>query len=107
MSFVIRLCAKGFVFYAQDQIIGDRYFLYFLFVSLSIWSVVNFNLRYNFWTLGDFIFGLHIPLRLYLQIKLDNAKRGIPSQGGKVDLDLWTHDHKSIGILPSSSTTYM
>ena len=24
MPFVIRLCAKGFVFYAQDQIIGDR-----------------------------------------------------------------------------------
>ena len=23
-SFVIRLCAKGFIFYAQDQIIGDR-----------------------------------------------------------------------------------
>ena len=69
MPFVIRLCAKVFLFYAQDQIIGDRYFWSFLFVSLSIWSVVNFNLRYNFWTLGDFIFGLHTPLRLYLQIK--------------------------------------
>ena len=42
---------------------------FFVRVSLSIWSVVNFNLRYNFWTLGDFIFGLHIPLRLYLQIQ--------------------------------------
>ena len=41
------------------------------------------------------------------QKKLDNAKRGIPSQGGKIDLDLWPHDPKSIGILPSSSIYYM
>ena len=40
-------------------------------------------------------------------IKLDNAKRGIPSQGGKIDLDLWHSDPKSIGFLPSSLTTYM
>ena len=39
---------------------------------------------------------------LQLQHKLDNAKRGIPSQGGKIDLD-----PKSIGFLPSSYTTYM
>ena len=86
MSFVIRLCAKGFVFYAQDQIIEDIYFLSLLFVFMpriklsgtytfclfclsACRSDVNFNLRYNFWTLGDFIFGLHTPLRFYLQIK--------------------------------------
>ena len=34
--------------------------------------------------------------------QLDNAKRGIPSQGGKVDLDLWPRDPKSIGFLLSS-----
>ena len=33
------------------------------------------------------------------KVKLDNAKRGIPSQGGKVDLDLWSRDPKSKGIL--------
>ena len=29
------------------------------------------------------------------------------TQSTKVDLDLWTHDQKSIGFLLSSSTTYM
>ena len=29
-------------------------------------------------------------------IYLDNAKRGIPSQGGKIDLELWPCDPKSI-----------
>ena len=40
---------------------------------------------------------------------LDNAKRGILSQGegSKVDVDLWPSDPKSIEFLPSSSTTYM
>ena len=36
-----------------------------LFVCLSVClSVVNFNLRYNFWTVRDrdFIFGMHTPL---------------------------------------------
>ena len=41
------------------------------------------------------------------KFKLDNAKRGIPSQGAKVDLDLWPRDKKSIGFLLSSWTTYM
>ena len=36
------------------------------------------------------------------QNELDNAKRGIPSQGGKVDLDLWPRYRKSIGFLLSS-----
>ena len=47
---------------------------------------------------------LHNPLYI---IELDNAKHGIPSQGGKVDLDLWPRDSKSIGFLLSSSKTYM
>ena len=35
-------------------------------------------------------------------VKLDNAKRGIPSQGAKVDLDIWPRDPKAIGFLLSS-----
>ena len=33
-------------------------------------SVVNFNLCYNFWTVrdGDFIFGIHTPLMMSLQM---------------------------------------
>ena len=37
-----------------------------------------------------------------IYLKLDNAKRDIPSQGGKINLDL-----KSMGPLSSSYTTYM
>ena len=41
--------------------IGGILFLSCVFVCLS---VVNFNLRYNFWTVRDrdFIFGMHTPL---------------------------------------------
>ena len=39
--------------------------------------------------------------------KLDNAKRGISSQVGKIELDLWPRDSNSIGFLPSSSKTDM
>ena len=43
--------------------IGGILFLSCLSVCLS---VVNFNLRYNFWTVGDrdFIFGMHTPLMM-------------------------------------------
>ena len=49
---------------------GSNYRGHIVFV-FSVCQPVDliFNLRYNFWTLGDFIFGLHTPLRLYLQIK--------------------------------------
>ena len=46
-----------------DQMIGGILFLTCLFVCLfAILSVVNFNLRYNFWTMRntDFIFGIVI-----------------------------------------------
>ena len=46
-----------------------------LFVCLSVClfvclSVVNFNLRYNFWTVRDrdFIFGIHTPLMMPFQM---------------------------------------
>ena len=45
--------------------IGGILFLSCLFVCLFVClSVVNFNLRYNFWTVRhrDFIFGMHTPL---------------------------------------------
>ena len=40
------------------------------------------------------------------QKQIDNAKRGIPSQGGKIDLDLWPHDPKSIGVQAKLTLTY-
>ena len=53
-------------FYAPDRIIGGILFLSCLSVCLS---VVNFNLRYNFWTVRDrdFIFGMHTPLMMPFQ----------------------------------------
>ena len=47
--------------------IGDILFKIVLSVCLS---VVNFNLRYNFWTVRDrdFIFGMHTPLMMYFQM---------------------------------------
>ena len=37
---------------------------------------------------GDSLY-FYICLYKYKVIKLDNTKTGIPSQGAKVDLDLW------------------
>ena len=37
-----------------------------------------------------------------LKSKVDNANHGIPSQGAKIDLEIWPHDPKSIGLLLSS-----
>ena len=42
-----------------------------------------------------------------LSNKLDNAKRGIPSQGAKVDLEIWPCNPKSIGFFLLSWTIYM
>ena len=33
-------------------------------------------------------------------VQLDNAKRDIPSQGAKVDFEIWPSDPKSIGWTP-------
>ena len=35
----------------------------------------------------------------FKEMKLDNTKRGMPLQGGKVDLDLWPLDQKSVSPL--------
>ena len=58
-----------------DRVIGGKLFLSGLFVCLSVClfvglSVVNFNLRYNFWTVRDrdFISGLHTPLMTPFQM---------------------------------------
>ena len=57
------------IFMPPDQMIGEILFLSCLFVCLS---VVNFNLRYNFWTVRDrdFIFGMNTPLIIPFQITL-------------------------------------
>ena len=39
--------------------------------------------------------------------KLDKAKRGIPSQGGKVDLDLWFKQYLFDSSMIILSTTLM
>ena len=51
--------------------IGGILFLSCLSVCLFVClSVVNFNLRYNFWTIrdSDFIFGMHTPLMTPFQV---------------------------------------
>ena len=51
---------------------NDRgHIIFVLSVFLSVWlSVVNFNIRYNFWTVRgrDFIFGMHISLMMPFQM---------------------------------------
>ena len=49
------------IFMPPDRLIGDILYLSCVFVCLS---VVNFNLRHNFWTMRDryFIFGTHTQL---------------------------------------------
>ena len=56
------------------------------------WNIVNCDVKQP----------IYLTLLWQNYWKLDNAKRGIPSQGGKVDLDLWPRDPKSIGFLLSS-----
>ena len=59
------------LFMPPDRMIGGILFLSCLFVCLFIClSVVNFNLRYNFWTVRGryFIFGLHTPLMMPFQM---------------------------------------
>ena len=55
-----------------DRMIGAYCFCpVCLFVCLSVClSVVNFNLRYNIWTVRDrdFIFGMHTPLMMPFQM---------------------------------------
>ena len=55
------------VFMPPNRMIGGILFLSCLSVCLS---VVNFNLRYNFWTVRDrdFIFGMHTPLMTPFQM---------------------------------------
>ena len=52
------------IFYTLDRIIRAYCFCpVCLFVCFSVClSIVNFNIRYNFWTVGDFIFGLYTQL---------------------------------------------
>ena len=64
---------KTISFYAPDQMVGAYCYcpvclFVCLFVCLSV--VVNFNLRYNFWTIRDrdFIFGMHTPLMTRFQM---------------------------------------
>ena len=64
------------LFMSPDRMIGAYCFCSVcLFVCLSVFlfvcpSVVNFNLRFYFWTVRDrdFIFGMHTPLMMSLQI---------------------------------------
>ena len=59
------------IFMPPDRIIGGILFLSYLSVCLSVClSVVNFNLRYNFWTMTDrvFIFGMNTPLMMPFQM---------------------------------------
>ena len=69
---------NGAIFMPPDQMIWGILFLSSLSVCLSVLfvclfvclSVINFNLRYNFWTVRDrdFIFGMHTPLMMPYQI---------------------------------------
>ena len=47
---------------------NDRGHIVFVLLSVCL-SVVNFNLRYNFWAVrdGDFIFGMNTPLMMPFQ----------------------------------------
>ena len=63
------------LFMPPDRMIGGILFLSCLSVCLFVClfvclSVVNFNLRYNFWTIRDrdFIFGMHTPLMTPFQV---------------------------------------
>ena len=48
---------------------GAYCFFSCLIVCLSVClSVVNFNIRYNLWTIRDFIFGMHTPLMMPFQM---------------------------------------
>ena len=58
-------CLWSYIFYAPGS--NDRGILFWSCPSVCPFvclSVVNFNLRYNFWTARDrdFIFGMHTPL---------------------------------------------
>ena len=61
-----------------------------MFSNCNAWHMTFFNLIFLHDSLLILMFFSHV--------------HNIPSQGGKVDLDLWPHDPKSIGFLPSSST---
>ena len=74
--------------------IGGILFLSCLSVCLFIClSVVNFNLRYNFWTIRerDFIIGMHTPLM-------------IPSQMSPRSMTLWPCDHVTLKLKIAFST---
>ena len=64
LSFVTICCLQ--TFYAPGS--NDRGHIVFV-LSVCL-SVVNFNLRYNFWTVRDrdFIFGMHTPLMTLIQM---------------------------------------
>ena len=57
-------CLVSFYAPIPDRMIGG-----ILFCPVCL-SVINFNLRYNFWTIrdGDFIFGMHTPLMMPSQM---------------------------------------
>ena len=61
----------AYIFMPPDRMIGGILFLSCLFVCLFVClSVVNFNLRYNLWTVrdGDLIFGVHTPIMMPFQM---------------------------------------
>ena len=73
LPFTIHNLAKSvevFIFYAPRS--NDRgHIAFVLSVCLFVWlSVVNFNLRYNFWTVRgrDFLFGMHTLLLMHFQM---------------------------------------
>ena len=71
MSSGERSVPLGALVILPDQMIGGILFLSCLSVCLFVClSVVNFNLRYNFWTVRDrdFIFGMHISLMTPFQL---------------------------------------
>ena len=69
-AFVVFIICNSYGFYAPGS--NDRGHIVFVqSVCLSVcFSVVNFNMRYNFWTVkgGDFIFGMHTPLMMPFQM---------------------------------------
>ena len=82
-----------YYFYAP----GSNDWGHIVFVLSVCLSVVNFNLRYNFWTVRDrdFIFGMHIPL-----MKLNDAL----SNGTKVnDLDFDLEAKNSFDFVAAGS----
>ena len=85
-----------------------------VFVSSVCLSVVNFNIRYNFWTMRDrdFIFDMHTPLMMPFQMKpmtmtlwsylwpfLEILQENILVWSSKLNGMKWNHENSTCVVL--------